>query len=199
MSLGAAYNIPKTERDLATGETRITSDYKKFQILKFASSIGFRPEMKDDKIMLSDGHRAVFIDEKNLPDMKFIIDMRVLRSAYNELRLATLGENVNSKKLSSKPYQPLQSTLPLKREQILDFAYPEHVDPIVYVHDLLQDLNNLGKKSQHDELKEIIKAQFSATTKLVGETSWGNTMAQSLQKFIDNNLYLLEQQDQMGE
>ena len=207
MGFGAAYYISKYESDLKTGEKRLTSDYKKYQEAKFAMTLGFLAQKDGETIMFSNGQAAIFVGERPVSDAEFLINTKLLRDEYNKLRLAVLEKDINARDLSSRAYQPLNTSFPAKHNSD-DFAYPDAFDPVVYMSNLLQDLKDRGKTEQYRALRQCIQEQCVATIKKVRETEWGsrpispvsnNSFADSLQKFAENNIYLIDKQDQMGE
>ncbi len=205
MSFSNAYYIPKTEKKTyASGREvwQMPDAFKKYQLLRTGALFGLNISAKDNKIMMSNASMAIIIDGRSIPDYVFVSYMQKIREHYNTVRRYALA-GADQSMLQSKKYDVIQPAPGVTPED----AYPENVDPLLYIDALLLDLQATGKTSKHTMLKNNIQAQISAVTHLTRTTSWGSKaispdgtkcLADSLEKFFTNNDYIFKRQDTLG-
>lgn len=195
MSLFNAYYIPRTETKVYTNgqeKTRMTSDFKRYQLLRTAALFGFDiSEAKPDKLKVHCGSAGFFIDGRNISDPEYIVAMNLLREQYNKLRRASLS-SVKGGSVVSQPYQSIQLSEANGFGTNPEGAYPENKDPLHYASSLIEDLQNNGCEAQAEIYKKQIITQLKRATFWTRKTSWGSKiisakdqkcLADSLEKF----------------
>lgn len=201
MGFPNAYYIPRSEiKTYADGRKviKMPDAFKKYQLLRIGALFGMHISADKNKIMMSNGNKAIILDGRPMTDYEYFADMVILRQQYNNLhRYATAG--LDQKRLHSQKYDIVLPSPDATAED----AYTESYDPVFYIDNLLTDLSNNGRGDKHRKLSSIIKAQTASVEHLVRTTSWGSKalaegrpecLADSLKKFFEAHQYIYNRQ-----
>lgn len=192
MGFSSAYNIPKTvTKQFSDGSKvlAINPEFKKYQVVRFATLLGAQPTLSNQKIMLSWGGsntKGIIIDGGKYSNTTYINDVFKCKEIYNSF----LNSNgfVGSNKMPAYEYDlELRNQIDAQLDE-----YSEGDDPILYVSRLLTSMDNhCSNKGISKMFKTFINKSKNQTQEMLESTDWGNDISKALEYFYKSNDYIL--------